>query len=110
MPVQGGIVSSTSGSAERASSGKTILAVILGIIALVFIVVAIIYLAEPAKSLPSFIPGHIAGSSGHHPLKATGSFVVGVVFAVGAWFTLAYKPKPQAAAPSDRESSPAAQG
>ncbi len=48
-----------------------------------FIVVAIIYLAEPAKSLPSFIPGHIAGSTGHHPLKATGSFVVGVVFAVG---------------------------
>jgi multisubunit Na+/H+ antiporter MnhB subunit len=82
--------------------------VILGIIAVVFIVVAVIYLVEPAKSVPSFIPGHIAGSTGHHPLKATGSFVVGVVFAVGAWFTLAYKPKPQAAAPSDRESSPAA--
>jgi len=31
-----------------------------------------------------------------------------VIFAVAAWFTLAYKPKPQAAAPSDRESSPAA--
>jgi hypothetical protein len=31
-----------------------------------------------------------------------------VVFAVGAWFTLAYKPKPQAAAPADRENSPAA--
>ena len=59
-----------------------------GIIAVVFVVVAVIYLAEPAKSLPSFIPGHIANSSGHHPLKATGSFVVGVVFAVGAWFTL----------------------
>ena len=101
-------MSSTSGSAERSSSGKTILAVILGIIALVFIVVAIIYLAEPAKSVPSFIPGHIAGSTGHHPLKATGSFVVGVVFAVGAWFTLAYKPKPQAPAANDRESSPAA--
>ena len=100
-------MSSTSGSAER-SSGKTILAVILGIIALVFIVVGIIYIAEPASSLPSVLPGHIAGSSGHHPLKATGSFVVGVVFAVGAWFTLAYKPKPQAAAPADRESSPAA--
>ncbi len=100
-------MSSTTGSTER-SSGRTILAVILGVIALVFIVVAIIYLAEPAKSLPSFIPGHIAGSSGHHPLKATGAFVVGVVFAVGAWFALAYKPKPQAAVPSDRESSPAA--
>jgi hypothetical protein len=82
--------------------------VILGIIAVVFIVVGIIYLIEPAKSLPSFIPGHIAGSTGHHPLKATGSIVVGIVFGVGAWFALAYKPKPQASAPSDRESSPAA--
>jgi hypothetical protein len=81
--------------------------VILGIIALLFIVVAIIYLAEPAKSLPSFIPGHIDGSTGHHPLKATGSIVVGVVFAIGAWFALAYKPKPQAAAQNNKESSPA---
>ena len=99
-------MSSTSGSVER-SSGRTILAVILGIIALLFIVVAVIYLAEPAKSLPSFIPGHIAGSSGHHPLKATGSLVVGIVFAIGAWFALAYKPKPQSAAPSDKENSAA---
>jgi hypothetical protein len=95
-----------SGSSSR-SSGRTILAVILGILALVFIVVAVIYLAEPAKSLPSFIPGHIAGSTGHHPLKATGCLVVGIVLAVGAWFALAFKPKPQAPAPNDRESSPA---
>jgi hypothetical protein len=99
-------VSSVSGSSSR-SSGRTILAVILGVIALIFIVVAVIYLAEPAKSLPSFIPGHIAGSTGHHPLKATGCLVVGIVFAVGAWFALAFKPKPQAPAPNDRESSPA---
>ena len=99
-------MSSTSGSGDR-SSGRTVLAVILGIIALLFIVVAIIYIAEPAKSLPSVIPGHIAGSTGHHPLRAAGSFVIGIVFAVGAWFALAYKPKPQAAARNDRESSPA---
>ena len=99
-------MSSTTGSSQR-STGRTVLAVLFGIIALIFIVTAIIYLAEPAKSLPSFIPGHIAGSTGHHPLKATGCFVVGIIFAVGAWFTLAYKPKPQAAAPSDKESSPA---
>ena len=99
-------MSSTSGSVER-SSGRTILAVVLGIIALIFIVVAVIYLVEPAKSLPSFIPGHINGSTGHHPLKATGSLVAGIVFAVAAWFTLAYKPKPQAAAPNNKESSPA---
>ena len=100
-------MSSTSGSSDR-SMGRTIFAVLCGVIALIFIVTAIIYLAEPAKSLPSFIPGHIAGSTGHHPLKATGSLVVGIVFAVGAWFALAYKPKPQAPAATDRESSPAA--
>jgi len=99
-------VSSTSGSVER-SSGRTILAVILGIIALLFIAAAIIYLAEPAKSLPSFIPGHINGSTGHHPLKATGSIVVGIVFGIGAWFALAYKPKPQAATQNNTQSSPA---
>ena len=99
-------MSSTSGSAER-SSGRTILAVILGIIALLFIVVAIIYLIEPAKSLPSVIPGHIDNSTGHHPLRIAGSLVIGVIFAVGAWFALAYKPKPQTAAQNNKESSPA---
>ena len=46
---------------------------ILGVIAAVFIVVAIIYLVEPAKSLPSFIPGHIAGSTGHNDAARLGS-------------------------------------
>jgi hypothetical protein len=98
-------VSSMSGSSSR-SSGRTILAVILGIIAVLFVVAAVMYLALPAKSLV-VIPGHIAGSTGHHPLRATGCFVVAVVFAVGAWFSLAYRPKPQAPAPNDRENSPA---
>jgi multisubunit Na+/H+ antiporter MnhB subunit len=93
-------VSSASGSTER-SSGRTILAVILTIIALVFI-----YIAEPARSLPSFVPGRVATSTGHHPLRAVGSFVVGIVFAVGAWFALAYKPRPVAATPNNHESSP----
>jgi hypothetical protein len=99
-------VSSTSGSAGR-SSGRTIFAVLLGIIALLFIVVAIIYRVEPAKSLPSFIPGHIDGSTGHHPLRVAGSLIVGIAFAVGAWFALAYKPRPQAATQDNKESSPA---
>lgn len=98
-------MSSTSGSVER-SPGKIILAALLGVIALIFIVVAIIYLAEPASSVPGFL-GHKAGSSGHHPLRAAGSVIIGIIFAVGAWFALAYKPKPQALAASDVESSPA---
>jgi hypothetical protein len=99
-------VSASSGSPDR-SSGKTVLAVAFGVIAVVFIVVAVVYMAVPARSLPGFLPGHIDGSTGHHPLKATGSLVVGIIFAVGSWFTLAYKPKPQAPASSDRENSPA---
>ena len=100
-------MTSTSGSAER-SAGRTILAVILALIALVFIVVAIIYIAEPASSLPSFVPGRSPHSDGHHPLRVVGSFVIGIVFAVGAWFALAYKPRPPAAPLNNhQENSPA---
>jgi hypothetical protein len=31
-------------------------------------------------------------SPGYHPLRAVGSLIAGVVFAIGAWFTLRYKP------------------
>ena len=74
------------------SSGRTASAVVLGVIALLFIVAGIIYLAEPASSLPGFM-GHINHSPGHHPLRAAGSLIAGVVFAVGAWFALKYKGK-----------------
>jgi hypothetical protein len=74
------------------STGRTASAVVLGVIALLFIVAGIMYLAEPASSLPSFM-GHVNHSSGHHPLRAAGSLIVGVVFAVGAWFALRYKGK-----------------
>jgi amino acid permease len=84
-------VSPSTGSGR--SSGRTATTVICAIVAIVGIVVGIIYLAEPAKSLPGFIPGHVAGSTGHHPLRAAGSLILGVVFAVGAWFALKYKGK-----------------
>jgi amino acid permease len=90
------------------SAGRTVTAVILAIIAILFIIVGLIYLAEPAKSLPSFIPGHIAGSSGHHPLRAVGTLIIGVIILVGAWFALRYQPKTSAPAES-KENSPAGQ-
>jgi hypothetical protein len=88
-------VSPSTGSGS--SSGRTASAVVLGVIAVIFIVAGIIYLAEPAGSLPGFM-GHVAHSSGHHPLRATGTLIVGVVFAVGAWFALKYKGKSSAPA------------
>jgi amino acid permease len=79
-------------SSASGSSGRTATAIIAAVIALVFIVAGIIYIAEPASSLPGFM-GHVANSSGHHPLRAAGCLIVGVVFAVGAWFALKYKGK-----------------
>jgi multisubunit Na+/H+ antiporter MnhB subunit len=76
------------------SSNRKIAAIILGVVALLFLVAAIIFLAEPAKDLPSFM-GKKAGSTGHHELRMIGCFVVAVVAAAGAWVSLAYRPKAQ---------------
>ena len=59
------------------------LAVIAGI---VLIVLAGVYWAEPAKSLPSWLPGHEAGSGHHHIKHGIASFLVGLACLVYAWF------------------------
>ena len=61
----------------------TIAAVVIGV---ALIVVAVIYWAEPAGSLPSFFPGHEAGSSHHHVKHGIAAFVVGLGCLVFAWF------------------------
>jgi hypothetical protein len=58
-------------------------AVVLGVLLLA---VAIIYFAEPAKSLPSFFPGHEAGSNHHHVKHGIAALVVSVGCFVFAWF------------------------
>jgi UDP-N-acetylmuramyl pentapeptide phosphotransferase/UDP-N-acetylglucosamine-1-phosphate transferase len=59
------------------------LAVVLGI---ALVAVAIVYWAEPAKSLPSFFPGHTAGSSHHHTKHGIAAFLVGLACFAFAWF------------------------
>jgi uncharacterized membrane-anchored protein YitT (DUF2179 family) len=58
-------------------------AVIIGVI---LIVIAIVYWVEPAKSLPSFFPGHEAGSNHHHVKHGIAAFLVGIACLVFAWF------------------------
>ena len=58
-------------------------AIALGI---VFIIVAIVYLADTADALPSFFPGHEAGSSRHHVKHGIAAFAVGLGCFVFAWF------------------------
>jgi len=59
------------------------LAVLLGI---VLIAVGIVYLIEPAHSLPGFFPGHEAGSSHHHVKHGIAAFLVGLACFAFAWF------------------------
>ena len=68
------------------SSGKRIGALILAIVGILLIILAVIYLTTAAGSLPSFIPGHLNGSTGHHPLRIGVALVVGLVLLGGAWW------------------------
>ena len=58
-------------------------AVIAGI---ALIVIAAVYFAEPAKSLPGFFPGHQAGSGHHHVKHGIAALAVGAALLVLAWF------------------------
>jgi len=50
------------------------------------IVIAVVYWVEPAKSLPSFFPGHQSGSAHHHVKHGIAAFLVGLALLVFAWF------------------------
>jgi uncharacterized membrane protein HdeD (DUF308 family) len=72
--------------------------VVLGIL---LIVVAVVYFAEPAKSLPSFFPGHVGSASTeathHHTKHGIAALVVGLGLFVLAWFQTGPKNREPAA-------------
>jgi uncharacterized membrane protein HdeD (DUF308 family) len=68
------------------------LAVILGV---ALIVVGIVFFAEPARSLPSFVPGHVGGSAHHHVKHGIAAVLVGLACFAFAWFNTG--PKKRAA-------------
>ena len=70
------------------------LAIVLGV---VLIVIAVVYWAEPAKSLPSFFPGQQAGSNHHHVKHGIAAFLLGIACFVFAWFNTG-KPKTESTA------------
>ena len=72
------------------------LAVVLGV---VLIVIAVVYWAEPAGSLPSFFPGHEAGSSHHHVKHGIAAFLLGLACFAFAWFNTGPKKKRAEQAP-----------
>jgi len=91
-------------------AARVVTAVILAIIAILLVIVGILYLAEPSKSLPGMIPGHLAATAAdsgkNHPLRGAGCLVLSVIFFGAAWFALSFQPKATASAAS-RPNSPA---
>jgi multisubunit Na+/H+ antiporter MnhB subunit len=60
---------------------------LLVLIGLVLIAVGIVYFVVKAGSLPSFFPGHIAGSSVHRNKHGLVAIIIGVVVLVLAAMT-----------------------
>jgi hypothetical protein len=60
---------------------------------IILIVIAIIYFAEPAGSLPSFFPGHESGSSHHHVKHGILALILGAGCFIFAWFQTGPSPR-----------------
>mgnify|MGYP001792868108 CR=1 FL=1 len=68
---------------------------LLLVVAAACIVVALVYFSKTADGLPSFFPGHKAGSTRHHTKHGIAFIGLAALALVGAWFTTA-PPKPRA--------------
>ena len=64
-------------------SGLIVPAIILGV---ALLVLAVVYFVDSAASLPSFIPGHQAGSTHHHVKHGIAAGLLGLACLVFAWF------------------------
>jgi hypothetical protein len=67
-------------------SNNRALVVSAAVVGVLLIVVAIIYWVQTADALPSWLPGHEAGSSHHHVKHGIAALFVGVALLVYAWF------------------------
>jgi predicted phage tail protein len=63
----------------------------LAAVGIALIVVGIVYFVEPAASLPSFFPGHLAGSKHHHTTHGIAALIVGALAIVGSWMSAGKK-------------------
>ncbi len=62
-----------------------VLMVLLIIIGFALVALAVYYWVTPAGSLPSFFPGHLAGSAHKHVKHGLAALIVGIVCFLGAW-------------------------
>jgi drug/metabolite transporter (DMT)-like permease len=75
---------SQSSSSRLAPAWVAVLLTVLGII---FVVLAVLYFADTAAKLPSFMPGHQAGSMHKHTKHGILAAVLAVLAFAGAWLS-----------------------
>jgi hypothetical protein len=56
------------------------------LVGLALIALAVLYFADSADALPSFIPGHEAGSAHHHIKHGIAALLLAAAVFVYAWF------------------------
>jgi hypothetical protein len=77
-----GGMSDAAGSRRNAPIAVTGALIVLGVL---FVVVAVVYFTSTAAGLPSFFPGHQAGSSHHHTKHDVVFLALALVSFIGAW-------------------------
>ncbi len=78
----------TAPTACNAPLAVTALLVVAGI---ALLVIAVVYFTKTATQLPSYFPGHQAGSSHHHTKHGVAALVLGLIAWVGAWMSAGRK-------------------
>ena len=56
------------------------------LIGLVLLALAVLYWVDSASALPSFLPGHEAGSAHHHVKHGIAAALLGIGCLIFAWF------------------------
>jgi hypothetical protein len=74
------------------------LAVPAAIAGILLLALAVLYAVDSASALPSFIPGHQAGSAHHHVKHAIAAALLGAGCLIFAWFQTG--PAPTSADPA----------
>ncbi len=65
------------------------LTMLLILVGLAFVALVVVYLNDTAAALPSWLPGHQAGSTHHHTKHALVAAALAIVAWIGAWFSTA---------------------
>jgi amino acid permease len=70
-----------------------------------FVVIGVAYFSQTAASLPSFFPGHQAGSAHHHVKHGIAMIGLAFLAVVGAWFSTAPASRSQKRASSSSQAT-----